>query len=110
MCDPGLSCYPGPPHHHCCCSRPRQPVPALQQEVKLILRELRLLTRRLREKDEDGIVVSDWKFAAMLIDRWAAVRLSSVVNPARFCLYGLSLYTILTTVILFISAPHLIVK
>ena len=82
LCDPGLSCYPGPPHHHCCCSRPRQPLPALQQEVKLILRELRLLTRRLRERDEDGIVVSDWKFAAMLIDRWTALH-SSIVYPAQ---------------------------
>ena len=61
----------------------------------MILRELRFLTKRLRERDEDQLVISDWKFAAMVID--------------RFCLIGLSLYTLLTTVILFVSAPHLIV-
>lgn len=61
----------------------------------MILRELRYLTKRVREKDEDEIVISDWKFAAMVID--------------RFCLIGLSLYTLLTTVIMFLSAPHLIV-
>ena len=61
----------------------------------MILRELRYLTKRLREKDEDEVITSDWKFAAMVID--------------RFCLIGLSLYTLLTTVILFVSAPHLIV-
>ena len=60
------------------------------------MREMRLLTKRLREKDEEDFVISDWKFAAMVID--------------RFCLIGLSLYTLLTTVILFVSAPHLIVK
>ena len=65
------------------------------KEVKMILRELRYLTKRLREKDEDEVITSDWKFAAMVID--------------RFCLIGLSLYTLLTTVILFVSAPHLIV-
>ena len=65
------------------------------QEVKMILRELRLLTKKLKEKDEDEVVISDWKFAAMVID--------------RFCLIGLTLYTVLTTVIMFVSAPHLIV-
>ena len=64
-------------------------------EVKMILRELRLLTKKLKEKDEDEVVISDWKFAAMVID--------------RFCLIGLTLYTVLTTVIMFVSAPHLIV-
>jgi hypothetical protein len=53
------------------------------------------LTKRLGDKDEDDEVISDWKFAAMVID--------------RFCLLGLTLYTILTTVILFLSAPHVIV-
>ena len=61
----------------------------------MILRELRLLTKKLKEKDEDEVVISDWKFAAMVID--------------RFCLIGLTLYTVLTTVIMFVSAPHLIV-
>ena len=56
----------------------------------------RYMTRRLREKDEEDITITDWKFAAMVID--------------RFCLIGLTIYTILTTLVMFISAPHLIVK
>ena len=65
-------------------------------EVKMILREMRYMTKRMREKEEEELTISDWKFAAMVID--------------RFCLIGLTIYTILTTVVLFISAPHLIVK
>ena len=56
----------------------------------------RFMTKRLREKDEEDMTISDWKFAAMVID--------------RFCLIGLTIYTVLTTMIMFISAPHLIVK
>ena len=56
----------------------------------------RYLTKRTREKDEEELTVSDWKFAAMVID--------------RFCLIGLSIYTVMTTVVMFLSAPHLIVK
>ena len=87
-------------HHHCCCCNRHNLtsttfVSFLSAEVKMILKELRSLTRRLREKDEEDLIINDWKFAAMVID--------------RFCLIGLSLYTALTTLVLFLSAPHLIV-
>ena len=82
--------------HHCCCSTMGKNVTMdISKEVKQILKELRFVTRRMREKDQDDLVISDWKFAAMVID--------------RFCLLGLTLYTILTTFILFLSAPHVIV-
>ena len=88
-----------PDHHCCCCNRHNVTsttfVSFLSAEVKMILKELRSMTRRLREKDEEELVINDWKFAAMVID--------------RFCLIGLSLYTALTTIVLFLSAPHLIV-
>ena len=32
--------------------------------------EMRFLTGRLKEKDEENETESDWKFAAMVIDRW----------------------------------------
>ena len=66
--------------------------------IKLVGNKLscRFMTKRLREKDEEDMTISDWKFAAMVID--------------RFCLIGLTIYTVLTTMIMFISAPHLIVK
>ena len=81
--------------HHCCCSTRRNVAQDISKEVNQILKELRFLTKRLKDQDEDDEVISDWKFAAMVID--------------RFCLLGLTLYTILTTVILFLSAPHVIV-
>ena len=31
--------------------------------------EMRFLTKRLRDKDEEDVVIGDWKFAAMVIDR-----------------------------------------
>ena len=104
------------PHssHCCCCNRQSftnqsfvsyltqvshqfifKDVIVCQQEVKLVLREMRLITKKMKDKDDDEVVISDWKFAAMVID--------------RFCLIGLTMYTIATTVIMFVSAPHLIV-
>ena len=31
---------------------------------------MRFLTKRLRDKDEEDVVIGDWKFAAMVIDRY----------------------------------------
>ena len=35
-----------------------------------IFREIRIMTRRMQMKDDLKEVVNDWKFAAMVIDRW----------------------------------------
>ena len=32
--------------------------------------EIRYMTKRMRDKDEEEVVINDWKFAAMVIDRW----------------------------------------
>ena len=45
----------------------------IQHTMKLrnaIKQEMRFLTKRLRDKDEEDVVVGDWKFAAMVIDRY----------------------------------------
>ena len=52
------------------------------------------MTNRLKLKDEE--VVSDWKFAAMVID--------------RFCLITFTTFTIITTVAVLLSAPHIVVE
>ena len=39
------------------------------RELQCILKEIRFMTNRLKLKDEEDEVVSDWKFAAMVIDR-----------------------------------------
>ena len=43
------------------------------------LQEMRFLTKRLRDKDEEDVVVGDWKFAAMVIDRCADSMLQFVL-------------------------------
>ena len=40
------------------------------RELQSILREIRFITNRLKVKDEEDEVVADWKFAAMVIDRY----------------------------------------
>ena len=35
----------------------------------ILVREVKFMTDRLKMKDEQNEVVSDWKFAAMVIDR-----------------------------------------
>lgn len=67
-----------------------------QREMQHILKELRFITGRLRKKDEEAEVISDWKFAAMVVD--------------RFCLIVFTLFTIIATIAVLLSAPHIIVQ
>ena len=64
------------------------------RELQCILKEIRYMTNRLKLKDEE--VVSDWKFAAMVID--------------RFCLITCTTFTIIMTVEVLFSAPHIVVE
>eukprot|EP00090_Calanus_glacialis_P023724 TRINITY_DN36766_c0_g1_i2.p1 TRINITY_DN36766_c0_g1~~TRINITY_DN36766_c0_g1_i2.p1 ORF type:complete len:218 (+),score=49.03 TRINITY_DN36766_c0_g1_i2:72-725(+) len=66
------------------------------RELQCILKEIRYMTNRLKLKDEEEEVVSDWKFAAMVID--------------RFCLITFTTFTIITTVAVLLSAPHIVVE
>jgi len=66
------------------------------RELQCILKEIRFMTNRLKVKDEEDEVVSDWKFAAMVID--------------RFCLITFTTFTIITTVAVLLSAPHIVVE
>ncbi|KAF8764299.1 Acetylcholine receptor subunit alpha-type like protein [Argiope bruennichi] len=70
------------------------PCLSTQRELQSILRELRFITRRMREEDENQEVISDWKFAGMVVD--------------RICLFGFTLFTILSTCVTIFSAPHLV--
>lgn len=40
------------------------------RDLHLILKELQFITGRMRRSDEDAELVSDWKFAAMVVDRY----------------------------------------
>ncbi|XP_019753533.2 neuronal acetylcholine receptor subunit alpha-7 isoform X2 [Dendroctonus ponderosae] len=67
-----------------------------QRELQLILKELQFITNRMKKADEEAEVISDWKFAAMVVD--------------RFCLIIFTLFTVIATVAVLLSAPHIIVQ
>ncbi|KAG8200861.1 hypothetical protein JTE90_015766 [Oedothorax gibbosus] len=62
-------------------------------ELREILKEIRVITAKMRQDDEDANVVSDWQFAAMVVD--------------RICLFSFTIFTIASTVLSLGSAPHL---
>lgn len=65
------------------------------RELSLILKELRMITDKLRKDDEDEEITNDWKFAAMVVD--------------RMCLYIFTFFTVAATIAVLMSAPHVIV-
>ncbi|XP_012259577.1 neuronal acetylcholine receptor subunit alpha-7-like isoform X2 [Athalia rosae] len=83
---------PGPPQVEtilqsaCFCAR---------YELILILKEMKVITDQLKGEDAGKKVSNDWKFAAMVID--------------RMCLIIFTLFTIIATITVLFSAPHIIV-
>ncbi|XP_014616026.1 PREDICTED: acetylcholine receptor subunit alpha-type acr-16 isoform X4 [Polistes canadensis] len=71
------------------------PLSGMQRELHTILKELQFITSRMRKADENDEVINDWKFAAMVVD--------------RLCLIVFTLFTVLATVVILSSAPHIIV-
>lgn len=65
------------------------------RELAGILKELRVITDKIRHDDEDQLINNDWKFAAMVVD--------------RICLILFTLFTIIATIAVLFSAPHIIV-
>ncbi|XP_064092186.1 neuronal acetylcholine receptor subunit alpha-7-like isoform X4 [Macrobrachium nipponense] len=66
------------------------------RELQSILRELRYITCQMRNEEEILDIVIDWKFAAMVVD--------------RFCLITFTLYTVVATVVVILSAPHVLIS
>merc|ERR1711971_1510207 len=67
----------------------------LQKELLLILKEIRIITEKVKQEDEAAAVEADWKFAAMVID--------------RLCLIVYTLFTIIASLTVLLTAPHVIV-
>jgi len=67
-----------------------------QKDLQGILRELRFITGRMKKAEEDAEIVGDWKFAAMVVD--------------RICLIVFTSFTIIATICVLFSAPHIIVQ
>ncbi|XP_033334149.1 nicotinic acetylcholine receptor alpha6 isoform X1 [Megalopta genalis] len=72
------------------------PLSGMQEELRTILKELRFITDRMKKADEGDEVISDWKFAAMVVD--------------RLCLFIFTLFTVLATIVILCRAPHIIVQ
>uniref|UniRef100_A0AAU6PBH4 Nicotinic acetylcholine receptor alpha7 n=1 Tax=Protohermes xanthodes TaxID=1452977 RepID=A0AAU6PBH4_9NEOP len=75
-------------HAHTCMSA--------DYELTLILKEIRFITDQLRKEDDTSDITKDWKFAAMVVD--------------RLCLIIFTLFTIIATLAVLFSAPHIIVS
>ena len=65
------------------------------RELSLILKEIKVITDKIRDDEESGAVESDWKFAAMVLD--------------RLCLVTYTTFTIVATVAMLSTAPHVFV-
>ena len=72
------------------------PTPSTTRELDIILRELRAITDAIKSEQENTSVKNDWKFAAMVLD--------------RVCLLGFTLFTVVATLALFGTAPHVLVS
>ena len=67
----------------------------IHRELGAILKEIKVITDKIRDEEESGAIEGDWKFAAMVID--------------RLCLIVYTLFTIIATVVVLWTAPHVIV-
>ena len=69
--------------------------PGVHRELSLILKEIRVITDKIRDDEDTANIENDWKFAAMVLD--------------RVCLITFTFFTIVATVAVLLSAPHIIV-
>uniref|UniRef100_A0A8C6S5B3 Neuronal acetylcholine receptor subunit alpha-7 n=1 Tax=Neogobius melanostomus TaxID=47308 RepID=A0A8C6S5B3_9GOBI len=63
-------------------------------EISRILDEVQYIARRFREQDEGAAICGEWKFAAAVVD--------------RLCLVAFSLFSIICTFTILMSAPNFI--
>ena len=68
----------------------------IHRELVNILKEIRVISDKVRNEDEAANIENDWKFAAMVLD--------------RICLITFSMFTIIATIAVLAAAPHVIVK
>lgn len=65
-----------------------------QRELAAILREIRFITQRMRDDDATQDIMSEWKFAGMVVD--------------RVCLIIFTAFTVISTGVCLFTAPHLV--
>ena len=65
------------------------------RELSLILKELKVITETIKSEQKSSLIINDWKYAAMVLD--------------RLCLIAFTLFTVVATMALFGTAPHILV-
>jgi len=65
------------------------------RELGAILKEIKVITEKIKDDEESSTIEGDWKFAAMVLD--------------RMCLVFFSAFTIVATLSVLAVAPHVIV-
>ena len=68
----------------------------IQRELSMILKEIRVITDKIRDEEDTAAIENDWKFAAMVLD--------------RLCLITFTLFTFIATIAVLLTAPHVIVS
>ena len=53
------------------------------RELSLILKEIKVITDKIRDDEEASAIESDWKFAAMVLDRQTCNRCLTMYNTWR---------------------------
>ena len=66
------------------------------RELAIILKELKFITESIKNDEKAAAVKNDWKFAAMVLD--------------RLCLIAFTIFTVVATLALFGTAPHILVS
>ena len=70
-----------------------------------------MITDKLRDDEDAAAIENDWKFAAMVLDRFvlmvAILTLTLLLN--RLCLITFTAFTVIATVAVLAAAPHVIV-
>jgi len=62
----------------------------------LILKEIKVITERIKDDEEAAAVLADWRFAAMVLD--------------RLCLIFFTAFTTIATIMVLGTAPHVFVE
>ncbi|KAL4641744.1 neuronal acetylcholine receptor subunit alpha-7-like, partial [Arapaima gigas] len=70
------------------------PLPEHLPEIAKILEEVQYIAQRFRDQDQSEAICSEWKFAAAVVD--------------RLCLVAFSLFSIICTFTILMSAPNFI--
>lgn len=65
-----------------------------EHDLSKILEELRYIANRFRDQDDDEVICNEWKFAASVVD--------------RLCLMAFSIFTIICTIGILMSAPNFV--